>query len=146
MTKEDIISIPMNRLRQKHSPKATKKLSESKDVQYLGIAIHVESFFSAWSVKEVAELQTFCTRPVRDWRLRRDSVNHRGMLVSGGEMVSPHTPRRCWLIVGGTILPVSTTSEEMVIETIVEKVTERTCLEDFQEDGRESESHNHSTL
>lgn len=46
-TKEEIISLPMKRFR----------FSEHIEVQYVGIAIHVESIRSFLFVKEVVELQ-----------------------------------------------------------------------------------------
>lgn len=43
-------------------------------------------------LKEVAELQTFCTETRRNWKLIADVLNGRGVIVRGGTMVAQHSP------------------------------------------------------
>lgn len=59
VAKQDLIGLPMSGLRPKRSAKAPKKLSEHKEEQYLLIAIHIESKFSWWCMRDVAELKQF---------------------------------------------------------------------------------------
>lgn len=87
VTKEEIVSLPMNPLRPKRPAKSTKKLSEDVEVQCLCISIHWESFLSAWCVKAVEELQQFCCQPISNYFLRWTLL-----LVDGGKMVSPQPP------------------------------------------------------
>lgn len=84
ITTEGIIALEMNLLPPKISSKATMKLPESIDEQYLGTDIQIEYIFSAWYVKEVSEIQNFIKSPRRDWKLRSENVKEFCVMVAGG--------------------------------------------------------------
>lgn len=68
VTKRQVIGLPMYCSRPKHSERATKRIVEILDEQYVGVGLHRESIFNAWCVKEVAELQHFNNQPRPNYR------------------------------------------------------------------------------
>lgn len=69
-----------------------EKLNEYTEEQYLGIEVKIESKFSAWDMKEVAELQQFCIQPRRKWTVKADVVNERDVDGVGGTLVAAYPP------------------------------------------------------
>ena len=88
--KEEIMSRPTHRA--KVGSKATKKLAETIEAEYLGIALQIESSISSWCSKEVAEQHQFSKETKREWTHRGEVVSERGILVHGGQLVSPYPP------------------------------------------------------
>ena len=119
VAKRHMIGIPSSQARPKRNAKAALALVEELDEQYVGIGLHIESLFSAWAVKEVAELQHFIKEPRRQWTLRGDDVNDCGIEVAGGKLVAPVPPHS--IARKGTFYQCSTGTDEYAIKSIMEE-------------------------
>ena len=119
VTKRHMIAIPSGQSRPNRGVKATRELVEGVDERYVGIGLHIESLFSAWAVKEVAELQHFCKEPRRNWSLRGDEVTECGISVAGGKLVAPIPPHS--IAKNGKFFMCSSGTEEHAIKNIMEE-------------------------
>lgn len=121
VTKRHMISIPPGHSRPRRCEKATRALVENLDEQYVGIGVHIESMLSAWSVKEVAELEHYSPKPRRNWTCRGDDVTECGVIVAGGKMVAPFPPHSI-ADTGRFFMPSSATHEYAIKEIMEEEL------------------------
>lgn len=76
---------------------------------------------------DVAELQHFCNRRRRNWTVKEDVVNERGVVVADSKMLAPYPPH---ILSGNRKMYTKTTAyEEMYIKVIMD--TKRELLATF---------------
>lgn len=119
VTKKEINALPMSRLRQKPSAKATNMRSKNFPEQKVGFILQTESKFSALCFKTSLSCSIFVRKREKDWKLKADVFNERCVIVRSENMVVPHKSQV--IAANGEVYTPTVINEEMAIKETMEK-------------------------
>jgi hypothetical protein len=139
VAKEEMMANPVSR--SKRTAKGRKDLFEDVGEEYIGLALFIDKTIPKWCAKEVLELQHYGTGCLREWRLRGEMVESRGVLCNVNStqdrMVAPYPP----LLVAkqGRMYTASTEGEGDALAMIVEEELKRDVWRHLRSSEEEKE-------